>query len=462
MTQSAEKSKTIHFRCALTGGGWLDDPVFTVDAQGLITAIDTLTDDEQVDESFDAIALPGMPNVHSHAFQRAFAGLSEYRTSTHDSFWTWRDLMYKFLLKLDPDSMYVIARQLYIEMLLAGYCWVGEFHYIHNDINGQPYSQLTELSDAIIRAADDAGIGLCMLPVLYQRGGFDDAALSPGQKRFALSNEQYRQLFDSIASQQHSQLRAGAALHSLRAVDVENASAVLACLPENCPIHVHVAEQQKEIDDCVAAHGVRSVRFLLDQFDVNQNWCLIHATHLDDDELNSIADSGAVVGLCPTTEANLGDGIFRAEDFFQAGGAIAIGSDSHCSVDLREELRLLEYGQRLRTNRRAVLGSDSQSVGRHLYQHSAASGGQAIGVETGKIAVGMRADFTVVDPQHPAIAGASGDAAIDRLIFCNSDDPIIGSVVGGNAKVMGDSKFLNLVYQSQLEFAEVSRQCLFA
>ena len=455
-----ETTKTIHFKSALVGEEWIDDPVFSVDSNGMITNIATASANQQVSESFDAVALPGMPNVHSHAFQRAFAGLSEFRTADNDSFWTWRKLMYDFLLKLSPEDVYVIARQLYIEMLLAGYTWVGEFHYVHNDIQGNHYACLSELSDAVIRAANDVGIGICMLPVLYQRGGFDDQPLSKGQQRFQLGNEDFLKLFEDLSSHKSDNFNLGIALHSLRAVCVDSAKHVIDNIPGDFKIHVHVAEQTKEIEDCLAKHSKRSVQFLLDHFDVDQRWCLIHATHLDDAEVSGIAKSGAVVGLCPTTEANLGDGIFRAKDYLDAGGKISIGSDSHCSVDLREELRILEYGQRLQGRNRAVLGTSEKSVGRRLYQSTAAGGGQAIGVKTGSLQTGFRADFTIVDPNHPAIAGANGNALIDRLIFCNADDPIVGAIVGGQVKMMDDPEFFEVVQQSHIDFNTVSRRLM--
>ena len=431
MTSSDEDATTtiLQFSSALLERGWQDKVLIEVSQNGWIKSILPEKSNVQPNEVFDAVALPGMVNVHSHAFQRAFAGLSEFRTGSQDSFWTWRSLMYQFLAKLSPDDIYVIARQLYLEMLLAGYTWVGEFHYLHNDTDGKRYANPDEISQVLIRAAQEVGIGLCLIPTLYQRGGFDERGLQPGQRRFELANDQMLGLFDKMLAISDPRFSLGIALHSLRAVSLEAATSLLTEIQQrrpDCPIHVHVAEQQMEVDDCVVHHGTRPVKLLFDQFSVNQNWCLIHATHLDEAEIELIAHSGAVVGLCPTTEANLGDGLFSAKSYLDAGGRIAIGSDSHCSINLREELRLLEYGQRLATGQRAVLGSTDQSVGRRLYQLASQGGGQAIGVPTGVIAEGNRADFTLVDPNHPAIAGAIYDRLTDRLIFCNSDDPVIG------------------------------------
>ena len=464
MNRSDKKTETrLQFAAALIDEQWLENVVIGISADGWITSIEGADDATEVDHVYDQVALPGMPNVHSHAFQRAFAGLSEYRTAEQDSFWTWRSLMYDFLLKLTPEDMYVIARQLYLEMLLAGYTWVGEFHYVHNERDGFRYSNLAELSDAIVRAANDTGIGLCMLPVLYQRGGFDDSKLSGGQKRFELSNEEFLALFEhlsKISKTNEENFSLGIALHSLRAVSVEAAKSVIESVNHGGPIHIHVAEQTQEIDDCQQAHGQRSVAFLLDNFDVNEQWCLIHATHLDDDELKRIASSNAVVGLCPTTEANLGDGIFRAQEFLAADGRVSIGSDSHCSIDFKDELRMLEYGQRLQHRQRAILGTNTASVGRNLYKKAAINGGQAIGVKTGLLKVGYRADMVLVDQNHPAIAGASGDRLLDRLLFCNADDPIVATIVGGKEISMDDPEVQELVWQSQQEFNELNQRLL--
>jgi len=426
-------SNVFRFQSALVGDHWQNNVRITVGSDGLIESIESDVSDSDIEP---IVAIPGIANVHSHAFQRGFAGLSEYRTAANDSFWTWRKLMYDFVGRLTPDDVYSIAKQLYSEMLAAGYTWVGEFHYLHNDIGGATYANIGEMSDAITRAASDTGIGLCHLPVLYQRGGFDDEPIAPGQDRFVLSDDQFSELVEKC----HSSLgdkpnaKVGIAIHSLRAASVHAATLAidhLRKLDSAAPIHIHVAEQTAELDACQKTHGKRSVEFLFDNLPVDEHWCLIHSTHLNDQELKSIAESRAVVGLCPTTEANLGDGIFRAEEFLAAGGQISIGSDSHCSVDLREELRILEYGQRLTTRRRAVLGSDDVSVGRNLYCRAAKGGAQALGINAGEIAVGKRADFTLVDPLHPSIDGVEGDRILDRLIFANIGNPIAGVVVGG-------------------------------
>ena len=426
-------SKQFRFETALVGDQWKQNVEIAISDDGLIERIDCQIAGGVFDK---LIAVPGMVNVHSHAFQRGFAGLSEYRTATNDSFWTWRKLMYDFVQRLTPDEVYTIAKQLYREMLAAGYTWVGEFHYVHNEAGGKTYDNLSEMSDAIFRAAADTGIGLCHLPVLYQRGGFENEPIAPGQDRFVLNTDQFCQLVNQCHEKSVTldNVKTGIAIHSLRATSCEAALKVInhaRDIEAAIPIHIHVAEQTAEIDACVKSNGKRSVQFLYDHLPVDQHWCLIHATHLNDKELQQIVKSKAVVGLCPTTEANLGDGIFRAEEFLAAEGRFSLGSDSHCSVDLREELRILEYGQRLTTRRRAILGSDQVSVGRNLYCRAAKGGAQAIGINAGEIAVGKRADFTLIDPIHPAIGDVQADRILDRFIFTNVGNPVAGVVVGG-------------------------------
>ena len=416
----------------MVGNEWQENVEIAVDDHGVIQRIQSDIDGPTP----PLVALPGMINVHSHAFQRGFVGLSEYRTEEQDSFWTWRKLMYDFVSALTPEKVFSVAKQLYLEMLRAGYTWVGEFHYLHNDPNGNQYSNLAEMSAAILQAATETGIGLCHLPVLYQRGGFENEPLVEGQNRFALSNDQFAELFERCHNgvKEYENSSVGVAIHSLRAVSVsaaQNAIRHVHALDSTAPVHIHVAEQLMEVMKCVMVHGCRPVQFLYDNFPVDETWCLIHATHLDDDELGLVCDSGAVAGLCPTTEANLGDGFFRAFEFLQRNGQISIGSDSHCSVDFREELRLLEYGQRLRRHGRAILGTNERSVGRNLYCRAALGGAKALGLNAGEIAIGKRADFTLVDPQHPTIEDATEDRLLDRLIFANIGNAIAGVVVGG-------------------------------
>ena len=427
-------NETFFFPAALINGTWCDRVSMRVH-DGVIKHIEV---DTQVPDNaavIDGIAIPGMLNVHSHAFQRAFAGLSEYRTADRDSFWTWRKLMYECATRWTPDDIYGIALGLYRELLENGYTWVGEFHYLHNDIGGSKYDDLTTMSDAVIRAAQDAGIGICILPVLYQRAGFSGGDLDPAQLRFVLDEDTFLGLVDQLRTRwgRLPDVRVGIAFHSLRAVGMDVINRVTAAVRAEepaTPIHIHVAEQTREVAECEAAVGRRPVEYLLSEAEVDAAWCLIHATHLSQQEISGIVASGAVVGLCPTTEANLGDGVFPAAEFLAVGGRISIGSDSHVCVNPRSELRLLEYGQRLTTNKRAVLGTESKSVGRNLYESALEGGATALGVSA-VLAEGSRADFSIINPAHPAIQLVAGDRILDRLVFCDAGNPIQGVFVGG-------------------------------
>ncbi len=441
---------------------WQTDVCISID-DGLITGIecDVSNDDDVI--SIDGVAIPAMVNAHSHAFQRGFAGLSEFQTSTRDSFWTWRELMYGFVQRLTPEDVFVIARQLYLEMLIAGYSWVGEFHYLHHADRGSGESDLTMMADALLRAASETGLGICLLPVLYQRSGFDFPAPDKSQRRFALTDEQYVRMLERCKSSTANapNARLGMAIHSLRAVSPHASRTALEFRKTDmqwCPVHIHVAEQTKEVDECRAATGKRSVEYLFSQFDVDEHWCLIHATHVNSAEIEMIVRSGATVGLCPTTEANLGDGFFPASDFLDSGGQIAIGSDSHCNVDFREELRTLEYGQRLLLRQRAVLGSAAESVGRRLFLTCARGGAQAIGVATGRLAVGYRADLIVVDDQHAVIAGAKEDRLLDRLVFTNAGNPISRRMIGGHW--IDEAKLISDYADSSRDFAKLNERLL--
>lgn len=325
--------------------------------------------------------------------------------------------MYEFLETITPESVYEIGKALYGKMLKAGYTTVGEFHYLLHQPDGTPYDNVNEMADALIRAATDVGINICMLPVLYQRGGFDGSALRGGQKRFGSDRELFAKMIDNLKSDyaNQPQVRIGIALHSLRAVSIESARQTLvdidSILP-GCPVHIHVAEQTQEVDDCLAATGKRPVELLMDSFDVNERWCLIHATHMTDQECQKVADSGAVIGVCPTTEANLGDGIFMAEEYLHAGGRLAIGSDSHISVNAAEELRLLEYAQRLTKRRRAVLCTDDESCGTLLYRWAGKGGCQVTGFGPPTLSNDSTNGLAVV-PE----SGVDHARILDRYIF---------------------------------------------
>ena len=418
---------------ALLPNGWANDVRLEVSADGLLTQVAANASAEGA-ERLRGPVLAGMPNLHSHAFQRAMAGLAEVAGNPNDSFWTWRDLMYRMVGKISPEQLQVIARQLYIEMLKAGYTSVAEFHYVHHDVNGQPYADRTELSRQISQAAASSGIGLTLLPVLYTHSGFGGQAPNEGQRRFINSTENYldlqARLQPILAAQPAQQL--GLCFHSLRAVTPQQISEVLAASDKACPVHIHIAEQQKEVDDCLAWSGKRPLQWLYDNVEVDQRWCLVHATHADANEVTRMAQSRAIAGLCLTTEANLGDGIFPAVDFLAQGGRMGIGSDSHVSLSVVEELRWLEYGQRLRDQRRNRLyRSDQPMVGRTLFDAALDGGAQALGQPIGRLEVGKRADWIVLDGNDPYLATASEDGILNRWLFAGGDRQVRDVLVNG-------------------------------
>jgi formimidoylglutamate deiminase len=378
-------------------------------------------------DAIDArFVLPGMPNLHSHAFQRAMAGLAERRGPGDDSFWTWRETMYRFASRIDPDSLQAIAAQLYVEMLKAGYTHVCEFHYLHHAPDGQPYADPAAMSKAIIAAARETGIGLTLLPVLYMTGGFDGRPLSERQRRFGLSVDAYLDLVRTLVALESPGLHVGIALHSLRAVPEAALREVLAA-PEvlGRVIHIHIAEQIGEVQDCVSLRGARPVQWLFDHADVDARWCLVHATHIDDAELRSIARSGAVAGLCPTTEANLGDGLFPLAHYVDAGGVLGVGSDSHISVSPVEELRWLEYGQRLAARRRNIASRRAgASVGEALWAAAWRGGRQAAGLPPADAGDSL----LVLDASSPLLAARDEHSVLDTFLFAGNM-PLVRNVM---------------------------------
>nr|WP_294979597.1 formimidoylglutamate deiminase [uncultured Pseudomonas sp.] len=445
---------------ALLPSGWARNVRFEIDADGLFTAI---TPDASA-EGAERVAGPllaGMPNLHSHAFQRAMAGLAEVAGNPNDSFWTWRDLMYRLVGRLSPEQVETIARQLYIEMLKAGYTGVAEFHYVHHDADGTPYANPAELALRVSQAARDTGIGLTLLPVLYSHAGFGGQAPSEGQRRFINSTDSYLKLIDGLRTHlsNQPQQRLGLCFHSLRAVTPQQITEVLGADASDCPVHIHIAEQQKEVDDCLAWSGRRPLQWLYENVAVDARWCLVHATHAKADEVTAMARSGSVAGLCLTTEANLGDGIFPAVDYLAQGGRFGIGSDSHVSLSVVEELRWLEYGQRLRDQRRNRLyGANQPMVGRTLFDGALAGGTQALGQPTGELAVGKRADLLVLDGDDPYLQTARGDAILNRWLFAGGDRQVRDVMVAGQWRVR-DGKH-PLEEQSAREFADVLRTLL--
>lgn len=402
---------TVHLKAALLPSGWADDVRLTF-ADGRIVAV-TAGAPAEPGDSRGAVGLPGMANLHSHAFQRGLAGLTEHRGDTADSFWTWRQLMYRFVERLGPDDFEAITAQAYAEMLEAGFTRVGEFHYLHHAPKGEAYANPAEMSTRIIAAATDTGIGLTLLPVFYAHGGFGAVPVGAAQARFVHSPDSYAKLISACAAILPN---VGIAPHSLRALTPDQLAAIIPLAGDN-PIHIHIAEQTKEVDDCLAWSGARPVTWLLDHAAVDKRWCLVHATHMTREETTRLARTGAVAGLCPITEANLGDGPFPAPLYFEAGGCFGIGSDSNVLIDMAEELRLLEYGQRLGARARNILaGRPRASTGRALFDSALSGGAQALGATTG-LAPNAPADVVVLDGDDVSYAARRGDAWLDSFIF---------------------------------------------
>lgn len=433
-------SRSLFAAHALLPSGWAADVRLDWDDAGTLVAVQPGTALPTGVEVAAGPLLPGLPNCHSHAFQRAFAGLSEYRANAADSFWTWRDLMYRFALAISPDQLERIATGLYVELLQAGYTSVCEFQYLHHDPAGRAHAEPAELSLRLVAAARRAGIGMTMLPVLYRHAGFGARPPRGDQRRFLNDAPALLRIVERL--RREAGLRVGVAPHSLRAVapdDLRELLDGLASLDATAPVHAHVAEQQQEVDDCIAWSGARPVRWLLDHAPVDARWCLVHATHLDRDEVDALARSGAVAGLCPTTEANLGDGLFPAPAYLNAGGRWAIGSDSHVAVDAAEELRLLELGQRLVRRERNVLASPARpAVAEALWLGAVAGGAQAAGRPIAGLAVGQQADLVVIaSPQFDAL---SASQALASHVFAPPQRGAVRDVwVGGRRSVQNGS-----------------------
>jgi len=431
-------ARALYAESLFDGKQWLSDVSLEFDSRGQITAIQSgrLPDAEVV----RGPVIPGMINCHSHAFQRAFAGLTEVSAGGKDSFWSWRELMYRLLSSLSPDDVNKIACQLYIEMLKAGYTSVAEFHYLHHDSNGQAYSDVALMSKAVIEAAIDVGLGITHLPVLYTYGGFGEQAPSPRQGRFINDVSTFADIVSELDKtyQTTDNVKTGIAAHSLRAVSESQLETLLLQFPatQERPFHIHIAEQLLEVEECRQYYGQTPVRWLLERFALNQYCCLIHATHLDNAEIELMVQDQVVAGLCPTTEANLGDGIFPSDSYLGKKGRIAIGSDSHIAVNVADELRTLEYGQRLIRHQRAVLhSSENPHVGRRLFSASLAGGRNSVGQNCGLLAVGKQADLVVLDAAHPALIGKQQDYLLDAAIFAAPQIPVHSVMVAGHWQV---------------------------
>jgi len=405
----------IHARQALLANGWAKDVRITVQS-GRIASVEIGASSVEGDERHDTI-VAGMPNLHSHAFQRGMAGLAEMRGPGSDSFWSWRTVMYRFALSMTPDDVEAVAGQLYVEMLEAGFTRVGEFHYLHHDKDGGHYGDIAEMAARIASAASATGIALTLLPVFYAHAGFGGTAPGEGQRRFINDRDSYGRLLERCRALTNALPEGitGVAPHSLRAVTPEELTDVVA-MAGDTPVHIHISEQVKEVEDSIAWSGRRPVEWLLDNQKVDGRWCFIHATHMTEAETRGMAQAGAIAGLCPITEANLGDGTFPATDFFAAGGRCGVGSDSNVLIGLPDELRQLEYSQRLFHRARNVLAAPGGSTGRALFDGALVGGAAALGAETG-IAAGKAADFVSVKTRHGL--DLEGDALLDGWIFAN-------------------------------------------
>lgn len=429
----------LHFASALLPSGWAND-VQVVVAAGAIAAVTPGVAPAAGDERH-AIALPGLASLHSHAFQRGMAGLAELRGDSTDTFWTWRETMYRFALAMTPDDVAAVATLLYVEMLEQGFTRVGEFHYLHHDRDGSPYADIAEMAARIAQAADASGIALTLLPSFYAHGSFGGAAPHDGQRRFICTIDQFAELMTASrkAMANLPSANIGIAPHSLRAVTPDELRAIIP-LADGGPVHIHAAEQVKEVEDCLAWSSQRPVQWLLEHAPVDHRWCLIHATHTTDEEVAAFAKTGAVAGLCPITEASLGDGIFSARAFLDAGGLFGIGTDSNVLIGVADELRQLEYGQRLKHRQRNVLsGGAGRSTGRTLFDHALAGGARALAQPIVGLAPGARADIVTLDSAHPSLAGRTGDAAIDGWIFATGNGAI-DCVWAGGQKVVEDGR----------------------
>ena len=410
---------SIWARQALTDQGWQDDVRITLDDTGSISSVEpgVPPDGHRV-----GILLPAPVNAHSHAFQRAMAGLTERRgPDPHDSFWTWRQLMFRFLDQLTPDHVEAITAYVQMEMLEAGYATNVEFHYLHHGRGGRAYTCLSEMSERVVAAAATSGIGLTLLPVLYQHGGCDGRSLGDGQIRFGNDLDRFVRLFEQAKitlTNLPADARIGVAPHSLRAVERESSASLGPLAPR---VHMHLAEQVAEVEEVEVAWGQRPVEWLLDHVEVDERWCLIHCTQMLPHETGGLAKTGAVAGLCPITESSLGDGIFDGVRWLDEGGRIAIGSDSNVRIALAEELRTLEYTQRLRDKSRAALATPEKSTGRRLFDAIVGGGAQAAGRDSGRIAPGALADLLALDDNAVDLAGRRGDTVLDCFIFAGDD-----------------------------------------
>ena len=444
---------TILAKKAFLHTGWANDVRFRI-ADGLIESIE-IGCRVNADEFVASVVIPGIANAHSHSFQRALAGHAEQRGPTgRDTFWSWRKQMYRLAGQIDADGLAAIARQAYSEMLSVGYTSVAEFHYLH----GEPACREKRgaMFRAIAMAAADTGIRLTYVPILYERAGFDQPEPTIAQRRFAMTPDEFVDHYEFARENASSNTTIGIGAHSLRAVTTQSLGRLTDLAErDECPIHIHVAEQTAEVDQCLARHNARPVEWLLKEFSPNDRWCLVHATHMSEEELGSLCRSGAVVCLCPSTEANLGDGLFPLRPWLDRGGRVAIGSDSQITINPFEELRWLEYGQRLSSRSRSVAAVHDSHTGRSLFEQVLEGGGLACGHGAGQLRVGRHADLVTLDDESPMLAGHDTESILDALVFSGARLPIDGVMVGGEWRVIDGVHAMSP--QAKSEFLEVVR-----
>lgn len=431
-------TRDILCRSALTPSGWVSPAHITVDSDGFITAVTGVTRSCPESPVFGHV-VPGMPNLHSHAFQRLNAGLTEKASGQADTFWTWREAMYRVAEQITPEQMQATAAWLQVEMLEAGFTSCAEFHYIHHQPDGRPYDNPAEMGARLFAAAADSGMALTLLPVLYCRSGFGSVQVAAQQVRFYNTPERFLRLLEAhrVALGSDTLHRLGVAPHSLRAVSAAQMEEVLGALEsQDMPLHIHIAEQPAEVEECLHMLGARPVEWLLDHFLIDRRWCLVHATHMTEVELRRAASSGAVAGLCPITEADLGDGQFRAEAWCAAGGLFGVGSDSNLRLSVTEELRLLEFQCRMRLGKRNVLVDGDKSCGRSLFERAVTGGARALGQTLGKIQAGYRADLLELDDRNLLLEGLEGDELMDCWLFAGDAAMIRTVWVGGRPLVV--------------------------
>ena len=440
---SMTEGSTIWAQHALTEDGWKSSVEVTVDGFGRVVSVQA--DQKPGDGVRTGILLPGVANLHSHAFQRAMAGMTETRgPDPRDSFWSWRKLMYRFLEHLTPDDAESIAAYGQIEMLESGYTSVGEFHYLHHQPNGTHYSQRAEMSERMIAAACTSGIGLTLLPVLYEQGGCDGRELSGGQKRFGNSFDEFASLFTDarqLINNHQQQMSIGIAPHSLRAVSQLSLSSAVD-LAAGLPFHIHIAEQDAEVQEVQSAWNARPVEWLLANQPVDSSWCLVHATQMLQTETESLANTKAIAGLCPVTESNLGDGIFDGIVYRENKGNLGVGTDSNVRISLSEELRTLEYSQRLQNKGRAIYADEHRSTGRVLFDHAVSGGAQALQRESGVVAVGQVADLLALDASAVPLIAVKDDQWLDAWIFA-ADDGLVTDVWSSGQHLVKEGRHVN-------------------